>query len=393
MNQLFEQTISLVKNSLAMEKHPLRVDREIYNVCKENGILGFVYPALSESLVDKETFSLFKEEYYQYIKKDERQISVLEELREIFNSNNIDFVFLKGSFLKSIYPKSFMRSMGDIDLLIRPDMMEKAHRVLEEHGYKNWITSTNHDCFIKYANINVEVHPKLDSEFSSEYRVLFEKPWENVVHYNLNEYHLNIEYNLFYQLYHMIKHLYSSGVGFRSVIDIYLFCKSYESEFEKEKIEDYLRLFPKKQFFYNIFTYINEIFSVELLKKFSQNGKMQKVQIEEFTKFLFVSGIHGIGKNHNLFIGGIANNAKNSKNVLFGKIKYLLSKVFLSYSQMKGIYPVLERVKVLLPIMWLVRIFSLLFMKRRNTFRKLKRFSIKKEEVEKIEKLFDNIGI
>jgi hypothetical protein len=393
MNELFEQTIGLVKNSLAMEKHPLRVDREVYDVCKENGILGFVYPALDESLVDKETFSLFKEEYYQYIKKDQRQISVLEELKEIFNKEDIDFVFLKGSFLKTIYPKSFMRSMGDIDVLIRPSMMEKAHIVLEENGYKNWVMSTNHDCFIKYANINVEVHPKLDSEFSNEYKVLFEKPWENVVHYKLNEYHLAIEYNLFYQLYHMIKHLYSSGVGFRTIIDIFLFVEKYEVDFNLKKIEELLKYFPKKEFFYNIFTCINQIFSKDLLQEFSQYGKMQKAQIEEFTNFLFVSGIHGIGKHHNLFIGGIANNAKKSKNILSGKIKYLLSKVFLSYSQMKGIYPVLNKWKILLPFAWVLRALRLVFAKRKNTFRKLKRFSVKKEEVIKIEKLFDDIGI
>ncbi|PKK93148.1 MAG: hypothetical protein CVV61_06125 [Tenericutes bacterium HGW-Tenericutes-6] len=393
MREIYQEAINLIKSALSNETFTGSVKPEMFKLMRENGLAGTVFKALDKETTDESTYRLFKEEYYMYIKKDQRQLQVIEELRGIFNDNGIDFIFLKGSYLKSIYPESYMRSMGDIDCLIKPDKMKLVHEILKDNGYKNWVVSNNHDCFMKYKDINVEIHPKLDSEFTSGYELLFENPWDNAYKVDGNEYVFNIEFNLLYQIYHMIKHIYSSGVGYRTIVDIYIMLRFHRKTFKNEQFEGLLVNFKHKDFLYFILGYINVKIMDNLLSIKYDYDKINDKYFDNFTDFVMVSGIHGIGEDYNLFTGGIANQSKESSNVFFGKIKFLFSRVFLPKKQMEVMYPFIRKCGLLLPLGWMLRIFRLVFRKRKSTVRKMKRFSISKEEVKRVESLFNNIGL
>jgi hypothetical protein len=393
MNPNHQQLIDIIKCALNQTIYQENVSHDIFVIAKENGISGTVFIALDKSIVDETVYTLFKEEYYQYIKKDQIQVAVLDELRKIFNLEGIDYIFLKGSFLKTIYPESYMRSMGDIDVLVKPDQMKNIRSIMEKNGFKNWVNSDHHDCYLKYKNVDIEIHPKLFSGLKGDYQKLFDKPWENTVQISDYEYQFKDEYNFLYQINHMIKHMYSSGVGFRTIIDLYMFLSRHDKTFNIDILNDYFDNFSNKLFIYNLIVYINHIFSENILSDISKYGKMTKINIDQFTSFLFVSGIHGIGEKHNLFVGGFAKYKKEHRNIFIGKLKFLLAMIFLPYRQMKEMYPFINKSKLLLPIAWLFRIMKSIFKKRSRTIRKLKRFSISNDEVLEVEKLFNNIGL
>lgn len=393
MNPNYQTLIDLTKCALKQTKYHGDVSYDIFVIARENGISGTIFKALDKNVVKESVYKQFQEEYYQYIKKDQMQVSVLAELRQIFDMEGIDYIFLKGSFLKTIYPESYMRSMGDIDVLIKPEQMKDIHVIMEKNGFEQWVTSDHHDCFLKYKDVNVEIHPKLFSSLKGSNKTFFENPWRHSIPISKHEYHFNVEYNFLYQIYHMIKHMYSSGVGFRTIIDLYIYLERYEKVFITSILNEYLDDFEHKTYVYNLVKFINELFSETLLFDVAENGKISKIDIEKLTSFLFVSGIHGIGKGHNLFVGGFAKLNHQHKNVIISKIKYMFAKTFLPYQEMKALYPFIRKYKFLLPVAWLCRIFNLTFKKRSRTIRKLKRLSISKEEVLEVENLFNHIGI
>ena len=59
-----------------------------------------------------------------------KQLGLIKEIRTLFNNNEIDHVFLKGSVLKELYPTPETRRMGDIDVLIRVEQYEKIIKSL-----------------------------------------------------------------------------------------------------------------------------------------------------------------------------------------------------------------------------------------------------------------------
>lgn len=381
----FFKLIDVIKCSLNQETFNQPVTTDDYQVLRANQLSGVVYQTIKhQEHIDKG----FKEDYYQYVNRDENQKQLIEEIRALFNKNKVDFVFLKGSFLKTIYPQSYMRPMGDIDILIRDRDMNKVHQLLLNNQFKLWIESTNHDCFLKH-HMNVEIHPKLDSDFSDEYGDLFLKPWDYVNLYNESEYHLDVAYNYFYQLYHMIKHLYHSGVGFRTLIDLYFMLEDVDSTSDMYK--KIYEIFPKKDFVKFIEEIIYILFSENELYDKKSYDRIKKKNEQDFIRYLFVSGTHGIGEDHNLFLGGIAESHKNNEWMFWTKIKFIFSKTFLKYEQMKGMYPYLKKYPILLPYAWIQRFFKLLF--KKSSRQKIKRLQVDKKHIESVEQLFKNIGV
>ena len=59
-------------------------------------------------------------------------------LHDWLTGANIPYVILKGLASASYYPIPAYRSMGDVDFLVRNEDLERAGRVLEEHGLKPW---------------------------------------------------------------------------------------------------------------------------------------------------------------------------------------------------------------------------------------------------------------
>lgn len=379
------KAMALLNHIIKQEKISEPLTQADYKILRANQLSGTIYPLIKDQ---ENLYKGFKEDYFRYIQRDEIQVQLIKEINGIFNQHQIDHIFLKGSYLKTLYPHSFMRVMGDIDILVRPESMDKVHKVLEDHHFKNWHNSSNHDCFMK-DKINVEIHPKLDSEFSKDYNDLFLKPWVYASIKDAHRYHLSDSYRFYYQLYHMIKHLYHSGVGLRTFIDLYYLLNT--PSFHKEVYEEIYDKFPKKDFVNFIQCLVKRYFTNIGLFEKELCGKINQNQINEFITYVIHSGTHGIGEDHNLFIGGMASKHGKNEFIIWTKIKFLFSKAFLPFKAMKGMYRYLRKYPFLLPLAYIQRIFSLLF--RKSSRRKLKRMSANKEDIQYVEKLFIDIGI
>lgn len=390
MDKNIQKIIDLVNASIKEEVFNQSIDSKDYQLIKDNQLIGLVYHSINKDMVNQDLIKKLKSDYYQYIRKDEIQIQLIEELKVIFNKNNIDFVFLKGSFLKHIYPESYMRAMGDIDVLVKNQSMTNIHSLLKNHGFINWSNSYAHDCFMKHK-INVEIHPLLDSNIEGEYQDLFKNPWQYTMHLNGNEYLLSHEYNFFYQIYHMIKHLYRSGVGYRSLVDLFLFLNHYGIEMNKDTYQMIYNQFPKHKFVDYTIGLINKLFPDFLLKDYFISDKIQVKNHEPFIQYLFYSGTHGLGETHNLFIGDMAKKHHKNKFIFLTKIEFLIKKTFLGLNQMKPNYSYLHKYPFLLPLAWIQRLIKLAFSKKSRS--KLKRLQLNKEDIVKVEDLFNQIGI
>ena len=65
------------------------------------------------------------------------QLNALASLVKAFNAAGVPIIILKGAaMLGTIYPSLASREMGDVDVLIRPEDLERAAQILTEHGYR-----------------------------------------------------------------------------------------------------------------------------------------------------------------------------------------------------------------------------------------------------------------
>ena len=364
-------------------------DKEFYFKTVENGLSGLVFSALNKDQITKQLFEHLQKDTMLYILKDTLQLEAIENINKMLTEAEVKHLFLKGSRLKKIYPETYMRAMGDIDLLVHPNDMNKVHQVFDLRDIKCISRSTSHDVFEMKNNLKIEIHPSIYRDFNEAYESIFVDAWKYAKHTEDHLFELPHEYELVYLLYHLAKHIHLGGVGIRSILDIGLYLSAYHQEINRNILIEYLNQSNLYTFFQSMI-YLNiKYFNIDHLESWTAGYTMEEDLYEKITEFFSVSGIHGKGMEFNSFTPRMASNKLQHKN----KFKFIISVIFPNLESVKGMYPFVRRVPFLLPVGWMFRWVRLIFRHPKSTFDKIGKLKIKDQEIEDITNLFKKIGL
>ena len=133
----------------------------------------------------------------------------------------------KGYELRELYPVPELRTMGDVDVLVRDEDLERTAEVLcglgyqkEEGGGAVWA--------FKKDNFTYEVHRRL--AFGSywndvDYEGYFAAAFDRLTTGEGSRRYFTPEDHFIFLCFHLAKHLNSTGAGIRMVMDLALFLK------------------------------------------------------------------------------------------------------------------------------------------------------------------------
>ena len=275
------------------------------------------------------------------------------ELTACLDQRGIWYMPLKGAVIKDLYPAYGMRQMSDNDILIDPSREDEVREVMENLGFETVrFGVSNHDVYHKLPVSNFEIHTSLFDDYRNK---------------KLYEYYKNIEDRLIkgagsekrftaedfyvYMTAHEFKHYSGSGTGIRSLLDIYVYLRRYKDELdfgyidrELEKLE--IREFEKQ----------NRSLSFCLF-----DGKQLTGDQRAMLDYMGNSGTYGTQAN------SVRNQIERQ-----GRLGFFIKKTFLPYRLMLNNYPVLKKVPVLLPLMWIVRLVTAIIVKPKKVLFQLK---------------------
>lgn len=168
-----------------------------------------------------ELFQRMQRAYHSAVYVSVTQEASRAEIEEAFEKAGIKIVFFKGAQLRALYSVPELRTMGDLDCLICPEDREKAHRLMCQLGYKRqeqegavWVYSM--------GTIVVEMHTKIARNGLGngfDYQEFFSDAMEHTKMQN-GKLCFESEYHVCYLIYHIAKHLSSTGAGVRMIADI-----------------------------------------------------------------------------------------------------------------------------------------------------------------------------
>ena len=391
MHQNLEQVLSITQCALNRTKYdlPITDEQAFYRMVYDNGLAAIAFSALNPSLVSSHIYDRLKKVFYAFVKRDQEQLDLKEKLINIFNRNHIDFVFLKGIELKKIYPESYMRGMGDIDILIKSNQLQDTHKALESMGITCKSRSKQHDVFESKEGLMIEIHPTLYKDFNEKFEKVFNNAWDYSIQQENRRYQFSHEFEVVYLLYHLAKHLDSSGIGLRSVLDIGLYIKTYEQKMDDNHLDELLTKSDMHQFYVCMVELNRKLFGFEYHKTINQGHSIEQEVLDKLTDYIVKSGVHGLGKEFNPFEARAASYQMKNKS----KTKMIFDIIFPSFEHMKGMYPNLLKVPIFLPLAWGIRWFKLLFRKRKSSIRKIKKLNIENDRIEAHKELFEKIGL
>ena len=375
---------SILNNSIPPEKPEDVSFEKIYSLAKYHNIDNMLFYAINK-LKNKpslELLKIWKERCYKGISRDLIQKMELDKILDSFEKNKIKNIVLKGFELKKLYPKSDMRFMSDIDILISKKDAEKVSLIMTKLGYK--IISygkEKDDVYFKDPIMNVEIHNTLFDVQYKEYNSLFKTldKMEKIIPKTKYQYNFSDEDFFLFLFIHTVKHYLSYGIGIRVVIDIYIYLKTKEKTLNWEYINDSLNKLKLYDFFkvFNHFT-----------KVWFEDEKENEIDIE-IGNYIFRSGTYGNEKNNRLNSLLLIEGKNSSQN----KAKFILSIMFPSLGLMQVGYPILKSFPFLLPIFYIIRGIKIILFKRKrlNQFNSI--LKVTEDELRKRKEIFLKIGL
>ena len=271
-----------------------------------------------------------------------RQLKASQTLFAAFREHGIDYLPLKGSKLKFLYPDEAIRSMGDIDVLVRVSQYDAIRAVMLSLGYTEQ-TQSDHEYIWRGSEALVELHKRLIPSYNKDYYAYFGEGWQLAKKSGTSyEYEMAPEDTFIYLFTHYAKHYRDSGVGIRQVLDLYVFRKAYP-EMNKGYIREKMALLQLEKFYVN---------TMHLLAVwFGDAEHTESSQL--ISDRLFDCGV--FGSHENSVYSTMIKQANAQGSVKKAKVMGLLRKIFPSFEKMAKLYPVLRRFPPLLPLTWVLR--------------------------------------
>lgn len=306
-----------------------------------------------------------------------------QELIEEFEKEGIKNLPLKGCLLKHLYPMPDYRQSGDIDILIHKEDFKAAASILTKLGYTEDEFDENelHLGYRRPPNVMIEIHGKLveDGNRTSEY---LSQIWDNV---HLCEgsrfgYEMDKETTYAYIIAHMAKHIKNTGAGIRLVLDIWVLLMHWQDEFDKDKLCGVLAAMKLTDF---------EKMASKLARHWFGGEIIDDENVIALGEFTINSGIYGNNEAMKMMHASDVDDDRVSRAKY--KIKKFCKSTFLPVSTMRVEYPILLKYKFLLPVMWLHRIFKLLFSKEMKVSDRIKKSVEIKDDAKILKDIWESV--
>ena len=291
------------------------------------------YKELQQKFIVERRMAFYRREQLNY---------ELKNVCEILESVGVEYLPLKGSILQSYYPEPWMRTSCDIDVLIRQEDVERSVKSLCENGFKVEGDDYHDMSLYSMSNMHLELHYELIEERDSlVIHTRLSDIWSKVLPMENTAYGrtMSNELFLFYHVAHMAKHFVYGGCGIRPFLDLWIM--ESKLDYNREVLQGLLQ----EGGIYRFYEY-----ALRLSSHWFAGETVDETSVE-MENYLLRGGVYGSTENK------ISVNRDKPKN----KFAYVLSCVFLSYGNLKLIYPSLERHKWLFPFYQVRRWFRIIF--------------------------------
>jgi len=308
--------------------------QKLYKLAEAHDLLPIIGQGLSklDLLGNDETSEAFKKQMFQAAHRYARQNRALQQICRTLEENEIPFIPLKGSVIRDLYPQSWLRTSGDIDVLVKPEDLDRAVELLQAVLSYTFKYRLSHDVTMHTPDgVCIELHFDTIEEDRTGATVL-QTLWDTVTPVPGHQYYCRMTPEMFYYYHiaHMAKHFQNGGCGIRPFLDLWILREKMPVPWEK--LQALLRQGGLWKF---------SDYAWRLSEYWMADGPSEPVT-ENMRAFLLGGGVYGSMENK----ATVYRSKKGSTG------KYALQRIFMPYGRMRRYYPVLDKVPVLLPVYW-----------------------------------------
>ena len=298
------------------------------------------------------------------------QESRMGDILPTFQENGVDLVVFKGYRLKDCYPVPELRTMGDLDFLIREEDRDRSHRLLCELGYECTIDSGDVWVYRK-GDTSLEVHTDIARNLPNhpfDYQSYFSDAIRHTEPYR-GYTCLETNYHLIFLIYHIAKHLACTGAGIRLFMDIALYVRAFADRLHWDYLWNSWRQAGLDRVASAVFFLCNRWFGTQV----PVECPLSKEGLGALESYIISGGFFGF-ETHSAgdlsLRQGVVENKHFPRLILH--LALLKNYIFPSIEHLKKSYPPLEKHRCLLPVAWAKRWWQGMFHRRKNSLSMVK---------------------
>lgn len=297
-----------------------------------------------ETKIDDALYFLWQQAYFKRLKYCTLQDMALEELIEVFTGKGIDCMPLKGSVIKNYYPNPDLRSMGDIDFLVREQNRQIIRDIMHSLGYEDDLLDDGQvDAFKRGNVVYVEVHYDFSAKNHYMHEV-FTIDWDKLVPTEKEHlYQMTFEDLYFFNTGHYVKNMHNRGMGMRAVVDGYVLWHIMNEE-QKQNLLARIEKNGMGVFHSKLLTIADIWFDDR-----TDDGSTDLLQEYLISKPTFSS------KKDEITMYAVYDEANDSN------FKYIMRKIFPSANELYQRFDIKHKCFLLIPFLWLYRVLLQLF--------------------------------
>lgn len=365
MNELHQGIITLLKSAITGECLPLPEGFDLsqaYHMVRAHHMSTLIYAGAVNCGIPREHPAMQKlfQRYCKAMMISERQMQQLSRLYEAFERHQIDYMPLKGSMMKALYPKPELRMMGDADILIRQEQYPQIVPIVQACGLAGGDDEDHHYVW-RNGNLCLELHKYLIASKYPELHAYFGNGWSFARPEEGSRYAMSVEDTFVFLFAHFSKHFGNAGIGCRHVTDLWVYLRAHP-EMDDAAVRQRLSQLGLDRFY----LYIRHMLDVWFA------GAETDERTECLTEFIMSNGSWGNMSNAVVALGLKESGQDNSGRV---RVHAVLRWIYPGADVLRKEYPVLKKAPVLLPVMACVRLVGKVFSKEARQ-RKIRDFSI-----------------
>ncbi len=352
MNVTQKGLTTLLRSAITGEALPLPEGfclEDTLDLIQSHGIATLVYEGAVHCGISRQGAAMQQlfQSYCRLMLQSEGQVRTLNQVLSRFEEQGIDYMPLKGSKLKALYPKPELRLMGDADILIRQEQYDRIRPVMEALGFQ-FRTESDHEIIWQNKSLCLELHKRLIPSYNGKFCSFFQEGWGLAETQEGSRYAMPAEEEFLYLITHFTKHYRDGGIGCRHVVDLWVYRRE-NPQMDTGKLSRGLEELGLLEFYENL---------QRMMAAWFEDGKEEE-KTDFLTEYIFSSGSWGKLERHALAQG--VRRQQSSTSVWESRLRYVVQCAFPRRTGLLGQYPILNRHPWLLPGVWIWRLVQKLF--------------------------------
>ncbi|MBQ9415007.1 MAG: nucleotidyltransferase family protein [Clostridia bacterium] len=352
----------------------------LYKLALRQSLSGALY-VCAEGAPEPVTARL-KRDAYQTMVKSTAQQEAQQAITEAFSAREVPHLYVKGAAIRRLWPKPELRSMGDIDLLVKEQSLPLAEAAMQELGFERLGREADTISYQKdLCLVEIHVSLKLYDRQKAE-SVRYDDVWEDARLQSGSLYRLTDEAQAMKVISHLAAHFVEGGCGIRQVMDVAVLCRAFPDPAFWNAVLARLQPYGIREFAGRLLFLCGNWFGVPVPE--GAAVPVEPATAKEMQRRLLENGT--FGADEKLALSQMRRRAQSGQS-------YWKRWLFPSTAYLQKRYPYAAKYPILLPVAFGERMIDGVFKNRRTHKARLQYAEQHKAELMQEIAFFDAIGL